>query len=336
MQKLTIKEIARMAGVSTTVVSFVINNKPGVNENTRRRVMDVLEKTGFQPSLTSRRMIYKKSFNISVVRRRDSSPFNNLFYYEIAQGLVEKSENYGYNIIFTNSPEADGRSGLPEIIRQKDTDGVIFLQDAETGLLNELESRGIPFVVVDSHNDDGQILSVRADYQTAARTATAHLVENGHRSVAFISSSFVPNFYKRVFAGFREALNARNLPIPSGWIQMDAEDEESAWRAMDAILSQKEKPTAVFCATDHLAIGAMNCATERGYAVPGDLSFVGIDDILLSHYVKPGLTTVRIDKFEMGSMAFEMLMRKINGEAVESRTVQSDNLIVRGSVAARA
>jgi LacI family transcriptional regulator len=332
MEKLTIREIAKMAGVSTTVVSFVMNGKPGVNEDTRRRVQDVLDRTGFMPNLTSRRMILKKSFNISVIKRKDSSPFDNLFYFEIAQGLADASESRGYNLVFTSVPEKNGRLQLPEIVRRKDADGVVFLQDTDGEILLKLQSEGIPFVVADAHRGMDIIPSVSADYEEAAFTATRYLTDNGHREIAFISSSTVPEFYTQVFSGFRRALSGGGLSIPSGWIQMNAADEGSAAAAMRAILGLGKPPTAVFCATDLLAVGAMRFAMETGHRVPGDISFVGIDDILLSRYIQPALTTVGIDKANMGQIAFEILMKRMNGEDAKSRTVPSDRLIVRDSV----
>ena len=332
MDKLTIKDIAKMAGISTTVVSFVINNKPGVNEETRRKVNEVIQKTNFKPSVNSRRLVYQKSFNISIVLRKDSSPFSNLFYFEIAQGLLEKSKEFGYNIVFTDISEDHGKIILPEIIDQKDTDGIIFLQDTEATILNEMDQRGIPYIVVDSHSNNNHYPCISANYELSAFTATKYLLENGHKDIAFICSSFISNFYTQVFSGFKRALESYNISIPSSWIQMEASDEASAYQCMKDILSKNGHPTAAFCAADMYAIGAVKCAKDMGYQVPADISFTSIDDILLARYIEPALTTVRIDKVMMGSLAMELLVKKINGEPIESLTVDSDNLIVRNSV----
>lgn len=332
MEKLTIKDIAKMSGVSTTVVSFVINNKPGVNADTRSRVNEVLQRTGFKPSLSSRRMVHQKSFNISIIMRNDSSPFSNLFYFEIAQGILEKSKEFGYNIVFTDISEKNGDVLLPQIIEQKDTDGIIFFQDTERNILNEMERREIPYLVIDTHQSSSSIFSINADYELAAYTATLYLMENGHCEIGFISSSFIPDFYTQVFSGYKRALSTQNLSIPSGWIQMDVMDEESAFKAMENILQQSKIPTAIFCAADIFAVGAMRCADEKGYHIPEDISFTSIDDILLSRYIKPKLTTIRIDKFKIGSLALELLIRRMNGEPSNNLTVESNNLIVRESV----
>ena len=148
MAKLTIKEIAKMAGVSPTAVSFVINNREGVSEETRKRVKEVIERTNFQPSLNSRRLLLNKSFNISIVIRKTSSPFDDLFYLEIAKGLLEKSKEYGYNIVFTDIAMEDGKVVLPDIIKHEDTDGIVFFQDTEEIILNEVNKLNIPYVML--------------------------------------------------------------------------------------------------------------------------------------------------------------------------------------------
>lgn len=333
MKRLTIKDIAKMSGFSPTVVSFVINNKPGVSDKTRKKVRQILEETNFRPSLNSRRLILKKSFNISIIIRKDSSPFNNLFYFEIAQGLLEKSKEYGYNIVFTDIPAFEQEVKLPDIIEQKDTDGVIFFQDTDTAVLNEIENLEVPYVVIDAHPGNDPYTCVRADYEKSAYTATNHLIEKGHNKIAFICSSYIPNFYTQVFLGYKKALNSYNISIPLSWLQMDAiDDEASAYDRMERILNTEEKPTAVFCATDMFAVSAIRCAKDNGYRVPDDISFIGIDDIMLSRYIEPRLTTIRIDKTMMGSLAMELLVKKIDGKKVESITVMSDNIIIRDSV----
>ncbi len=333
MQKLTIKDIAAMAGVSPTAVSFVLNDKSGVSEDTRQKVLEVIQKTNFKPNLNSKRLLFQKSFNISLVIKQNSSPFHDLFYFEITKGVLEKSKEYGYNIVFTDIAFDNGKAVLPEIIEHNDTDGVIFFQDTEPTIRNEVEKRNIPYVVVDVHSSSEDFTYVRADYQLSAYTATRYLCEKGHQAIALICSSFIPDFYLNIVTGYTNALKETNTPIPPHWIQADAMDEQTAYQCMENILKHKDSlPTAVFCAGDVYAIGAMKCIKNHGYHIPSDISVVGLDDILLSSYVEPPLTTIAIDKFHMGSEALELLVRKINGESAQGITVQSDLLIERASV----
>lgn len=333
MAKLTIREIARMAGVSATAVSFVINNKEGISEETRKKVNEVIEKTNFKPSVNSRRLFFKKSFNISVVIRQTSSPFEDLFYFEVTKGLLAKSKEYGYNIVFTDISIQGNSVIMPEIIELKDTDGIVFLNDTDKIILNEMDRRGIPYVVVDAHSTNPDVVSVNADYELSAYTSTRYLLDNGHRNLAFIGSSSHPEFYIQSFGGFKRAIEELQLSIPFSWLQTEAIDEESSYRCMERIIKSGQIPTAVFCPTDMFAIGAMKCCKDNGFKIPSEISFAAIDNIILSKYIEPKLTTIAIDMLQMGRLAMELIVRKINGEPAESVIVKSDNLIIRDSVA---
>ena len=335
MSKLTIREIAKMAGVSPTAVSFVINNKDGVSEETRRIVNEVIQRTNFKPNVNSRRLFFKKSFNISIVIKQTSSPFNDLFYFEIAKGLLEKSKEYGYNIVFTDISIEKNEVILPDIIELKDTDGIIFLQDTEKAILNEVNRHNIPYVIIDAHTMISDCTCINADYELSSYVATKYLIDNGHRDIGYIGASYIQDFYLQSFTGFKNALAESNLSIQPAWLQVKAIDEDTSYACMEVILNNPSIPTAIFCPADLFAIGAARCAKQRGFKIPEDISFVSIDDILLSRYFEPKLTTIKIDKEKMGRLAMELIVRKIDGEDVDSIVIESDNLVVRDSVSNR-
>lgn len=321
-----------MAGVSPTVVSFVINGKEGVSPKTRKKVEEIVSSTNFIPNLSSRRLVLNKSFNISVVIKSTSNPFNDFFYFEIIQGLMEKNKEYGYNIVFSDLSDSSSNSSfLPDILERGDADGVIFLQQVDDLVLNSINKRNIPAVLIDSHSTQ-TFPSIKADYTIAAYTATKHLIDMGHNDIAFISSNFLPSFYSQVFAGFSKALGEKGGFLSPDWMCIDAIDGESAYDAMTKILSSPRRPTAVFCATDMFAISAMKCVKDHGLKIPEDVSFIGIDDIIISKYVEPALTTIKIDKKAMGTIAMELIVNKIEGKPAENIIVPSDCLIRRGSV----
>ena len=336
MKNLTIKDIAKMAGVSPTVVYFVLNGKAGVKPETRAKVLEVIDRTNFRPSISSRRLINSRSYNISIIMRKDSSPFSNLFYFDIAKGILESSKKYGYNILFSDFTYVGNHLQLPQIIECNDTDGIILFEDVSFDFLNEIEARKIPYVVLNAHNfkrpNNMPIMSISADYEAAAQTATEFLVSNGHRDIAFLCFDYTPNFYASVFKGFQKTLDHYNIQIPLGWVQITANDEESTFKCVDQILCTGKKPTAFFCASDITAINAMRHLKKLGYSIPNDFSIIGIDDVLLSRYVDPALTTVRIDQHKMGNLALEMIVKLIEGEKIESALVSSTDLIVRSSV----
>lgn len=332
MGRITIREIAKMAGVSPAAVSFVINDRPGVSEETRRRVRTIIEKTNFTPNMNSRRLVYKRSFNIALIMHNERTPFEDLFYVAITRGLLRKSKEYGYNIVFTEIDVVNNEVLMPQMIRQHDTDGVIFLQGSDAAVLRATDRLEIPYVVVDAHEKNVPYTGIYVDYELSAFTSTSYLIDNGHRQIAFISKGSIPQFYIQTFKGFCRALDNHGISIPPDWIQITANDETSAYDCMKNILNGNKIPTAVFCSVDSFAIGGMRCARDMGYAVPDDISFTGIDNIFLSDYFKPGLTTINIDKEHLGELAMDLIVKKIEGEQVESAYITSDELIIRDSV----
>lgn len=330
MSRITIKEIARMANVSPTAVSFVINNHDGVSDETRQKILDVIKATGFKPSTSSRRLLMKKSFNIALLLNPAASPFIDLFYNEIAKGILEKSREYDYNIVISEIRDNRRNRRLPDLIYSGDADGIIFFSDIEPDILKEVLKTEIPFVVADSHAVLKECTSLNPDYEMAAATATKYLTVNGHRRIALITSSFVSNFFRQTSSGFLSALEQAG--IAAGPIYQNARDEESAYNCMAELLGSGFSPTAVLCAVDMFAISAMRCIRDHGLGVPENISVIGIDDIFLSSYKEFNLTTVKIDKTTMGRMAFDMIMDKVSGEKVESVLLPANEIAVRGSV----
>ena len=332
MARLTIHDIARMAGVSPTSVSFVINDRPGVSDEKREAIKKIIEKTGFQPSVSASRLVFRRSFNIAIDMQDVGISFGDLFYVSILRGLLEQSKKYGYNIVFTEIDEGKNEIILPNIIRNKDTDGIILLQAPSPSVLASLTEQDIPFVAVDVHEKDVPYTGILVDYELASYISTNCLTENGHRKIAFISKGSNPHFYNQTFKGFCRAVEKYDISIPPDWIQVTAKDESSAYTCMESILSGQNIPTAVFCAIDSFAFGAIKCATDHGYRVPEDISFSGIDNVFFADYLSPRLTTIDIDKEQIGALAMDMIVQKIANNPVESVTVKSDSLLIRDSV----
>lgn len=329
VKKLTVKEIAKMAGVSVTAVSFVLNNRPGVSDATRAKVQKIIDETGFKPNLNSKKLLFNKSFNICLMINSFSSPFDDLFYFEITRGILNRSQKYNYNI--TIAKLSASKKELPDPVYSGDTDGIIFMQDISDELIDKAIASGLPSIVVDSHSINEKIPSIAPDYRKATYDATKYLITHGHTDVAMIASDTVPDFYNQSLCGFEEAMNEFSLTPNPDFYGICAQNEDTAYLACKKLLSGKKSPTAIVCTVDSFAIGAMRCAKELGYTIPDDISFIGIDDVLLSRYIEPKLTTIGIDKVEMGAMAMDMLLKKINGEKVESVLLPME-LIERDSV----
>lgn len=328
---MTIKDIARLSGVSISAVSFVLNDKKGVSSETREKVKKIIEQVNYIPNPNSRRLIFNKTNNIVVLFKRNISPLDHYFYSEINNAILHECEARGYNLIFASMKIEDNHVEFPDVIKSYDADGILFYGDIEPFVLNELDKYAIPYVVIDSHSSDFERLSVTANYNAAAYTAVKYLTDSGHRNIAYIGNSFLKDFSAQTFSGYKKAIEESKLTTNMQWIQLEARDEFSAYQCMKNILDSKPLPTAVFCSADIYAIGAIRCIKESGLKVPDDISSISIDDIILSRYTDPMLTTVKIDKLEMGHIAVDLLIRKIQDEPAESVLTKADTLVIRNS-----
>ena len=326
MKRLTVKEIANMAGVSVTAVSFVLNDKPGVSEVTREKVKRIINETGFRPNLSSKKLVEGKSYNICLMIHEGSSPFDDLFYYEIMRGLLEQSRKRGYNIIISRASRRN--NDLPDVVYSGDVDGIVYLQNVSEDLFKKTTETGLPFVVIDSHSGDERTTSITPDYKSAVFTAAGYLCEKGHSGIAMLSTDTVPDFYTATTDGFEMA--SKRYGFTASAIRV-VRSEAEAYEAVKVLYESKKLPSALLCTVDAFAIGAMRAAKDMGLSVPDDISVIGIDDMLLSRYVEPPLTTVGIDKVGIGELAMEMLLKKINGDTVESVLLPME-LIERESV----
>ncbi len=332
MDNLTIKDIARMAGVSQTAVSFVLNDKEGVSEETREKVKKIIEQTGFTPNVHTRRLNLKKSFNINLAIRQNQSTLSNIFYMEILLGILSESKHYDYNIVLSDISDLEREKRLLHNIHNNDTDGIIFIQDPSQYLITEIEQKRLPFIIVDTQNPNAPYTTVRLNYTKAARASVEYLISKGHKAIAFIGMEKNPSFYVNTFNGYKEALEAASLSFMPNWIQPNAYDEKSSYQCMKKILDSSVTPTAVFCSSDVFAYNSIQCAKDNGYKVPDDISFFGMDDVHISKYMQPALSTLNIDEDYMGKSAMRLIDSMIKGEDVESIVLSSTAIVERKSV----
>lgn len=333
MAKTTIRRIAELAGVSTTTVSYVLNNRPGISEETRAKVQAIMEQEHYSPASGVLPTTSRRSNNLYLMIDEFSS-FGNLFYSTILDAVSVTAENLGYNVVLSNKFESFQSCSAARAIKQGIADGVIFLHDLDADVLLFLQQHKTPFVVIDSHKKEAPYMRVRADYKSAAHTVTKYLISQGHQKLAYIGPASFPDLYISTFRGFCQALTESKLNIYPEWLQADAYDFASAYECMENILSCDELPTGIVCATDLFALGAMQCTQAHGYRIPADFSFVGMDDIYSSALFFPPLTTVHLDHAEFAEQAVKLLHKQITSgdpHSFETSVLRSNQLIVRNS-----
>lgn len=333
MARITIKQVAQMAGVSPTAVSLAINDKPGISEQTRLRILQIVKQMDFTPNESSRRLLFNRTNNIAVLMDQDSSLLDQSFYSELNTQLIRECEDRQYNVIYCVAKFEKGHiPSVPKVIKSRDTDGIIVMGYLDPQIISKIHDCDCPIVVLDNYIPSPGVSNVVFDYYSAAVIAAEYLVKMGHRQIGYIGSDIsggkIQYFSQQTFKGYRQVLEKNQLSVPAAWMQMNASDEETAREAMDRILQSEQLPTAILCSGDIFAIGALRSIKHRGLRVPDDLSLVGIDDILLSRYIEPALTTVRVDRKSMAGMAVEALVSWIEKDIKQEQHMCANHLLI--------
>ncbi len=313
MANITIHDIAKRANVSPAAVSYVINNRPGVSKETRELIKKIIAETGYNPNLSSRKLVLSKSFNIHIVIGSAFASFDNLFYNTAIRRMIEVCTQNGYNLVLSGTDNYED-SPLKRAVLQKDVDGVIFLQDVVPCAVSELQKLKIPYVVLDAHELTASHNSVYCDYGEAAYSAVSYLLSKGHRRIGFVGMGSIEGFYESSRRGYMRALSEHDATPEEAWICGSADDEESIADCAARIGDRKHKLSAVLCATDVIAVTLMKQLALMGISVPGDISVCGMDDVLIARYSTPSLTTIEIDKRKMGEESIRLLLDMIDGK----------------------
>lgn len=335
MADVTIHDIARRANVSPAAVSYVINGRPGVSDKTRALILGIIEETGYNPSLTSRKLKLHRSFNIHVVIGSVHVAFDDLFYNSAIERMMDVCNEKGYSLVLSGVDNFE-QSTLHRAVLQKDVDGVVFLQDVVPEAAALLEDSDIPYVILDAHDLSSRHNSVYCDYAEATHAATAHLIANGHERIGFIGPDRITAFFDAARQGYVRTLTDHGIEPSEELVCRTADDRDIEQDTVEALLAAR--PTAVVCATDLLAVTLMQQLAQRGVRVPEDISLCGIDDILLARYTTPALTTVEVDKQTMGGEAIRLLINLIDKKrtpAARQICVHSTTVVQRDSVKQR-
>jgi len=326
----TMRDVARRAGVAVSTVSHVINETRFVRQETRARVLAAIEELGYQRNSVARSLRRKKTHTIGLVIPDNANPF----FAEVARGIEDVSYAHDYSVILCNS-DRDLRKELSyvNILVEKQVDGIILVSaGVSTEHIVALQERQKPVVVVDREIPDVNVDSVLTDNWGGGYEAVCYLIDFGHRRIGCISgpSELAPSA-ERV-GGYKAALSNNGLEWEDNLIVRGDFQSASGYHAIEVLLSLPEPPTAIFACNDLMAIGAMARAIELGYRIPEDLSVIGFDDIALASFANPRLTTVVQPKYQMGTLAAEILLQRIGNRSFATRReVLSTELVVRNS-----
>jgi LacI family transcriptional regulator len=341
-ERVTIRQLARVSGVSIGTVSRALNGYADVNPETRERIMRLARELDYTPAAAARSLKTQRSHVIGVfLETGEGHPdLQHPFFHEVLVGLKNSIGAGGYDLLLFASEHPGNGYGTHTYLkraRHHDVEGTVLMgTDPEDPEVRRLVRSEMATVGVDVELEGPATTFVMSDNNDGAAKAVRYLHSLGHRRIATITGLLETKPGADRLKGYRQALQATGLAYRDEYVAYGDFYVESGHRAMADLLALDEPPTAVFAASDMMALGAIRAAGDAGLSVPADLSVIGFDDIQLADHMNPPLTTLRQDKAGLGVAAGTALMRLIDGEETgQPSTVLSVELIRRGSTRPR-
>lgn len=332
--RMTISDIAKLANVSKSAVSIVLNNKAGVSEKTRAKVLDIIKKYNYNPSHIAQSLVVKETKSIGLVIKEIDNPY----FAKLMCGVYDVCSKRGYSVLLGSSELSEEKE--TEIIKtlvSKRVDGLIISplqnQEADYTYLANLLYEGYPNVIL------GMVTNfltnvVDIDNTKAAYDAVTYLINKGHTKIAHFAGPVHSGHGHRRLEGYRQALVDHNIPIVRDYIIPVEPYIPNGYLAGKKLFSKKNNlPTAVFCYNDLVAIGLINALIEIGISVPDKVSVMGFDNIDFGKYVRIPLTTIQMPAYEIGKSAANLLIKQINNSShLIEKVLLEHKLIERKSV----
>ena len=323
----TISDVARAARVSETTVSRVLSHSEhAVNAATRQRVLDAIEQLGFRPNAVARSLFSKSTQSVGLIIPDIANPY----YAGIARGVEDLASQLGYSVLLCDTDRNPGKElAAVNTLVEKRVEGIIFAGggSSQDSGLDEVSRAGIAVVLVGKHQME--LPSVRVDNVGGARQAVEHLIRGGHRHIGCIRGPAQSMTSDERWQGFLEGMAEAGLSTTLA--EQGDFRPEGGYEAARALISRLPRPTAIFACNDLMAIGALRLAGEAGLEVPSDLALIGFDDIPISSYVRPPLSTVAVPMYEIGTTAMSMLRQVLSGDRIHPVSWLPLRLIVRES-----
>lgn len=332
---MNIYEIAKLANVSISSVSRVVNNQPGVRHEIRRKIQSIIAEHDYRPNLLAQELTTKKTNVIGVIIANINS-----YYAESIEAVYKVCQENNYSIMI--AARSSSKSSVDQevenfhLLSEKQVDGIIFFVSNVTEkympVLKKITKR-TPIVVIGHEFDGIRLPCVLQDNYNGAKKAVEHLIENGHKRIAFIGGPEQGVGTESRYMAYKDALHENGLHIEDNYIRKGSFGKKSGYIEMSRLLAMVSVlPTALFVANDDMAIGAMKAIREKGLKIPNDISVVGFDDIEMASYLNPPLTTVRQEQYETGIQGAQMLIEAINSKKLKiKKVIMGQELIIRNS-----
>lgn len=317
----TIKDVAKKAGVSISTVSRVINDSKPVTDEIKQKVLQVIEETGYVPNPLARSLVTKRSQLIGVVVPEVSDSFVS----EILNGIEEIARMYDYDILLSNTySDKEQEMKSINLLRAKQIEGMVMISwNLEEDHVDFIKKCGIPTTYISKTAREFDVPTVSVNNESATYDMAKHLIEKGHKKIALVMTSPADTALEMErLSGYKRALLENNIEYNESLIRYADVDYAKGYEAATSILEGDIIPDAIFVTGDEAAVGAINAAFDKGYNVPDDISVAGFNDVKIAKVYRPKLTTVHQPLYDMGAVAIRMVIKMIKGEEVEEKKVE--------------
>jgi len=313
----SIKDVARGAGVSIATVFRGLNDIDVVNEDTKKKVLDAIKILKYRPNIVARSLKTQRTKTIGILL----PDISNQFYPEIVRGAEDVSNIYDYNIILCNSDlDIEKEKEYLRVLKEKMVDGVLYmsssLQDEILELINELDLKTI---LIETKDKDGLLPSVTIDNIKASYESTNYLIKKGIKEIAFIGTEKDSmNAWGERYIGYEKAMKEAGIDIDPELVYLKSIKVKTGYEAIQHFLQNNKKFKGVVCASDDIAMGAINALRDKGLEIPKDVSVIGFNDNYAASIFYPKITTISQPTYDMGSVAMRMLIKLLNKKEIDN------------------
>lgn len=325
----TLADVARSAGVSTMTVSRAMNNKPGLSDELRQKILQIAEEMGFRPSQIARGLATKQTSTVGLVVPDITNPF----FAHIARGVEDTAYEYGYNVFLINTAEdLERERAALDSLWQQDIDGAILCSmRLPMDQLSPIIQRFPAVILLNRELRDPlpNVVTINVNDQRGAMVAVQHLIEQGRTRIGYVGGPPNSVSSQRRLEGYRQALKNAELPLDPILIEHCNPNTECGRNAVLSLLMRSPDIDAILAFNDLVAVGAMQAVHESGKQVPEDVAIVGADDIPLATIIRPQLSTLRVSQSHIGRLAMRTLLEMIDGESAAASYQIEPELILR-------
>jgi DNA-binding LacI/PurR family transcriptional regulator len=330
-----IKDIANALDLSSATVSLVINNKPGVRNETREKIFNYINEHGYNMSAKKVSLVQNRNIRFIVYKKHGKVVSDTPFFSQLIEGIEAESRKSGYNLVVSYDNKSEDDMELLKYLTKNPPEGIIILAtEMSRSDFSEFEKIPVPIVLLDNSFDGEKIDTVAINNELGAFEATAHLIEMGYNEIGYLHSSVnINNFTKRK-NGFQKALDSKNIQLKENLIfSLDSTIEGAYMDMLQLLKSGVTLPGALFADNDIIAFGAIKAMKEFKIRIPEDISIIGFDDMPFCTLSEPTLSTIKVFKQRMGMIAVSRLIEKIEGDAPEFVKIEvGTELVIRDSI----